>query len=258
MKNKHLLAIFLGLLFVSLTAQFLFEKKARRFELDLVQLDTAAITSLRITPKRDRQMPFSLEREGQFWAASKANITVPVNPAKINPLLVQLSQITSDSIVAKASKDWVEFEVTPELGTRIQIYAGKQILEDFYTGRFEIYSEGQKGNSYLRFKGAKEVYAVSGLLSVHASKGFTSYRNSSILHPEVSKIQQFIIQSFGEKKSFEKTETGWTCNGMPVDALGVANYLAPLKKLVGKNFVDDFDEVRQAELLHRTLLLKYS
>ncbi|MEM6321181.1 MAG: DUF4340 domain-containing protein [Bacteroidota bacterium] len=258
MKNKHLLAIFLGLLFVFLTAQFLFEKKARRFELDLVQLDTSAITSLKIYPKEDQQVPFSLEREAQFWAASKENITFQVNPTKVHALLVQLSRISSDSIVAKEATDWAKFEITPELGIRIQVYSGKKMLEDFYVGRFDVDLNTQQFTSYLRFTGAKEVYATRSELGKYAPKSFTTYRNRSILYPEISAIEQITLQSGGEEKSFNKTSVGWVHNKEVVDSLKMTNYLNQLEKVVGANFVDNFDEVRQSELLYGTLHLAYS
>ncbi len=71
MKNKTLLLIFLSLLVVFLATQFAFEKKTRTFKTELIQLDTAAITSILLYPKADNQEEALLKKESNFWVVSK-------------------------------------------------------------------------------------------------------------------------------------------------------------------------------------------
>ena len=102
MKNKTLLLIFLGLLAIFLATQFAFEKKTRTFKTELIQLDTARITSILLYPKGDNQEETLLKKESNFWVVSKGNITTKANQGAVQSILRNLALIKTKRVASKS------------------------------------------------------------------------------------------------------------------------------------------------------------
>ena len=256
MKNKTLLLIFLSLLAVFLITQFAFEKKTRSFKTELIQLDTASISSILIYPKSDNQEEMSLKKEGETWILSKGNVTTTANSGSVASLLRNLALIKTKRVASKSQEKWMDYEVEDGNGTRIKVYSGSTLLEDFIVGRFNFNQQTRQGISYVRLANGDEVYAVDGFLSMTMGQGFNAYRNNSISKINKDQVSQIAINTLGTTEVIQKAQNGWSLNGTLIDSTQMANYLTGLQSLTGATFVDDFDELQAQSLLYKTLSLE--
>lgn len=256
MKNKTLLTIFISLLVVFLTSQFVFEKKKRTFKTELIQLDTSAITSILLYPKSDNQEEMLLIKEDDFWAISKGNVTNRANQGAASSVLRNLALIKTKRVASKSPDKWADYEVEETSGSRIKAYAGDKLLEDFIVGRFNFNQQTRQGVSYVRLTGENEVYAVDGFLSMTLSQGFDAYRNKEILKVNQADLTQISINRAGTTTILQKKGTVWTQDGVPVDSTTIDNYINGLQSISGNTFADDFEDLQTNEMLFKTLALE--
>ncbi len=256
MKNKTLLLIFLSLLVVFLATQFAFEKKTRTFKTELIQLDTAAITSILLYPKADNQEEALLKKESNFWVVSKGNITTKANQGAVQSILRNLALIKTKRVASKSPEKWTDYEVEESSGSRIKAYAGDKLLEDFIVGRFNFNQESRQGISYVRLTKGNEVYAVDGFLSMTMGQGFDAYRNKEILSLAKEEVTKIAINTLGTTTVLQKGIADWTQDGTTVDSTAIATYLTGLQTVSGVTFVNDFEEIQSQSLLYKTLSLE--
>ena len=256
MKNKTLLLIFLSLLVVFLASQFAFEKKTRTFKTELIQLDTATITSILLYPKGDNQEETLLKKESNFWVVSKGNITTKANQGAVQSILRNLALIKTKRVAAKNADKWADYEVEESSGSRIKAFAGDQLLEDFIVGRFNFNQQSRQGISYVRLTKGNEVYAVDGFLSMTMGQGFDAYRNKEILAVNKADLTQISINTLGTTTVLQKGIADWTQDGATVDSTAIASYLTGLESISGVNFINDFDDIQNQSLLYKTLSLE--
>lgn len=253
MKNKTLLFIFLGLLGVFLISQFAFERKTRTFKTELIKLDTAAITAIKIYPKSENQEEIVLNKEGSFWVANKNNVTTKANVDAVNSMLRNLALIKTKRVVAKSPEKWVDYEVEETNSTRIKAFQGDKLLEDFIVGRFNFNQQTRQGVSYVRLAKGDEIYAVDGFLSMTMGQGFDAYRNKGILTVSSNDLTQIAINTLGNTTILQKLGNNWTQDGNPVDSTSISSYLNGLQNINGSTFVNDFDELQAPNLLYKTV-----
>ena len=253
MKNKTLLLIFVSLLVVFLATQFAFEKKTRTFKTELIQLDTAAITSILLYPKGDNQEETLLKKEANFWVVSKGNITTKANQGAVQSILRNLALIKTKRVASKSAEKWTDYEVEESSGSRIKAFAGDQLLEDFIVGRFSFNQQARTGISYVRLTKGNEVYAVDGFLSMTMGQGFDAYRNKEILSVAKNNITQVAINTLGTTTILQKGIADWTQDGTTIDSTIISTYLTGLQSIAGVTFVNDFDEIQSQSLLYKTL-----
>lgn len=256
MKNKTLLLIFLGLLVVFLATQFAFEKKTRTFKTELIQLDTASITSILLYPKSDNQEETLLKKEGNLWVVSKGNTTTEANQGAVQSILRNLALIKTKRVASKSIEKWADYEVEESSGSRVKAYAGDKLLEDFIVGRFNFNQQSRQGISYVRLTKGNEVYAVDGFLSMTMGQGFDAYRNKEILNISKDNVTQITINTLGTTTVLQKGIADWTQDGATIDSTTIATYLTGLASVSGTSFVDDFDEINSQSLLYKTLSLE--
>jgi len=256
MKNKTLLLIFLFLLGIFLASQFAFEKKTRTFKTELIQLDTASITSILLYPKGDNQEETLLKKESNFWVVSKGNITTKANQGAVQSILRNLALIKTKRVASKSAEKWADYEVEESSGSRVKAYAGDKLLEDFIVGRFNFNQQTRTGISYVRLTQGNEVYAVDGFLSMTMGQGFDAYRNKEILALAKDNITQVAINTLGTTTVLQKGIADWAQDGATIDSTAIATYLTGLQTISGVTFVNDFDEMQSQPLLYKTLSIE--
>ncbi len=256
MNNKKLLLVFLGLLGIFLVSQFGFKQKTRSFKTELIQIDTATISSIRLYPKGNNQEEIILKKEGATWIATKGNITTKANRGAITSLLKNLALIQTKRVAAKNSEKWKDYEVEEGSGNRVKVYAGSKLLEDFIVGRFHFNQQTRQGISYVRLASENEVYAVEGFLSMTMGQGFDSYRNRQILTIKPTDITQISINSQGIVQTYSKLGNTWSSDGTPIDSTQMATYLNGIQYLTGSDFIDDFNVSQATSQRYKTLSLE--
>lgn len=256
MENKKLLYIFLGLLAIYSITQFGFQKKTRSFNPNLIQLDTASVTSITILPKSDNQEEMVLVKENGTWMAKKGSVQTKANKGAVESILRNLALIKTKRVATKNTEKWSDYEVAIGEGSQLKVYNGESELANFVVGRFNFNQQTRSGISYVRLNSGDEVYAVDGFLSMTMGQGFDSYRNKELLKINKDQLTKIAINTQGTTAIYQKLGTTWSKDGVPVDSTQMATYLTGLQNINGTSFADDFNAAASNDLLFKTLSLE--
>lgn len=245
MNNKTLLFIFLGLLAIYGLSQVFTGKRTSNFNTELILVDTNQVTQIIINTKPPNTEEIMLQREGNNWIVSNGTVNTKAVSSAVQALLSNVQLIKTKYIAANSEEKWADYEVGEQQGTRVQVFAGEQLLEDFIAGRFAFDQQAQTGTSYLRLTNGKEVYAVDGFQTLTLGQGFNAYRDRTLADfaPTVT-FDQLTLQKADTTLTFTKTAENWMYGDQVLDSMKVENYLQEFKMLKGDTFADDFDEIQ--------------
>lgn len=257
MNNKTLFFIFLGLLAIYGLSQVFTGKRTSNFDTELIQVDTSQVSRIIINTKPPASEEIILQREDNGWIVSSGTVNTKATSTAVQTLLSNIRLIQTKYIAANAEEKWADYEVGQDQGTRVQIYTGETLLEDFISGRFSFDQQAQTGTSYIRLTTGKEVYAVDGFQTLTLGQGFNSYRNKVLTTaPPNLSFAQVTIQSPDTTLQFTKTPTAWMYGDQILDSIKVENYVEQFKTLRGDTFADDFDELAASNFKYGSITLE--
>lgn len=256
MNNKTLFIIFIVLLGIYFGTKLFSGQRDRSFKADLITIDTAKVTALSIFPKADDHQEVILKREENGWIATQGNMNTRATPGSVNALLGNLVQVKTKRIASKSEEKWTDYEVDEAGGTRIKIYAGNKLLEDFIVGKFDFNQANRSITSYIRLAGEPEVYAVDGFLSMSFNQGFDAYRDKSLLKFNPEDISYISFSNGDEAININKTNGQWYYETTALDSAQIAGYLTNISSVTGNEFADDFDPIQATGQLAKTLSLR--
>lgn len=255
MNNKTLFIVLLALLGVYGLSKLFFVQKERSFKAELIQIDTSKVTSISVFPKTD-SLEVTLKRESSGWIVSRDAISAKATTNSIGSLLRQLTLIKTKRVAAKKPEKWAGYEVEEGKGTRMVVYAGKKVLEDFILGRFAFDQTAQTATSFIRLTGENEVYAVDGFLALNLGAGFDSYRNKLLVKIKKEDITSLDFAEGNATYSIVRQANGWALNGTELlDSTKIKTYIGVLQGISGVDFADDFNVIQSADLLQKTLTI---
>lgn len=256
MNNRILLIIFLVLLAIYGITRLTSKQRQSSFDTELIAVDTARVSSVTIRLK-DADADIILKREAGAWLVSNGQISTEAVPSAVEAILGALTEIQTKRIVAKNSEKWADYEVEDGAGTRVTVYDGEEVLEDFVVGRFNFNQQTRSGTSYVRIAGEDEVYAVDGFLTLTFSQGFDSYRDRTILKLDAGQeITSVRFSSPDTTRQLVKVGEAWQIDGaVPADSALVAQYINGLRNLSGSTFADDFDELQADDYRYRSVTI---
>ncbi len=231
---------------------------SQNFETDLISIDTAKVTMIKIAPKGASETEMVLQRNETFqWLATKGTVTAIAKKSAVDSILNNLQLIKTKRVAAKEKEKWVDYGVDEVNGTRVKIYAGSQLLEDFMVGRFSFNQETSQELSFVRISGGEEVYAINGLLSKHLVQGFDTYRNKDLLKVVKADITSLsLTKEDGMVQSFIKLNNQWTNDSTVINKLAITNYLSGIQNVMGSKFDDDIDPTTYRIPKYRNLVIK--
>ncbi len=240
MTNKKLIIIFAALLGLYLLSRLFTGNRESTFDPEIVKVDTALITEVRLSPKAEENAEVILRRTSDGWTATKGDMTVSTPYAKVQGLLGQLSEISSERIVSKSKDKWAEYEVD-EKGSRVQVFNNKKQLADFVVGTFKFDQAKRSASSYLRRTDDDAVYLVDGFMSMTFNQGFNTFRNNELIKLNAEDIREVARIGAGETVAIGKNpEDGlWYRGGMEkLDSAKAAQYISQLTNVYGVDYVD--------------------
>lgn len=255
MKDRTILIIAVILLALFFGARYYFSlRQSPDFSAPLIQIDTAAVTTLFIAPPGE-ETEIALRREDGNWIASNGQIHLKTSQDIITAILGAIANVRTTLIVTQKPGEWADYDVLESTGTRVRVYEGQKLLEDFIVGKTQTTPEGLTF-THLRLTDEDEVYAINGSLKNIFKLNFNDFRSKQILNiiSEVN-IGEFEWQSPDTLLQFQRTDTGWRQGEMILDSLKVEKYLRSLRNISGNYFADDFDEVQDADLLFEVLTI---
>lgn len=258
MNNKLLLIVFIALLGIYGLSKAFSGKKDQSFKAQLIEVDTTTVTQVIINTKEPDSEEITLKKEEAGWIASNGQLNVKAPQGVISSVLGNLVLIKTKRVAANKPEKWSDYELEEGQASRIRVYQGEKLLEDFLVGRFSFNQQTRSGISFIRLNGENEVYAVDGFQTLTFGQGFDSYRNKEIIKmkPEME-ITEFSIQQPDTTINFFLANDVWTANGsIPLDSTKVAAYLNVLRNVSGSEFADDFDNLQSDNLRHKTITVK--
>ena len=242
MKNRTLIIILVVLLVIYLASRLLSSDRERSFNPDIVELDTANVTSIVITPKDTSDIPFTLQRNGDQWTITSGAGSYRATQASVGSLLGNLASIKAERVVTKNPDKWSDYDVSENSGTRVQVYRGDQLNTDMFIGRFNFNQMNRSGNSYVRLASDSDVYSVDGFLSMSISQDPANYRDQNVTQLNKENLTRIKFQSPDLDAYYQRDSIGWTDeSGSKIDSSAMESYLNPLQSVNGITFADDFN-----------------
>jgi hypothetical protein len=250
--NRNLLFVLLGLAgILVLTRVFTAKKAERTLETELVEIDTAKISSIHIFPQAEHGSELIFSRSGSGWVVAKDDLSAPADNYSLDNVLNELMNLKTDRLVARSEDKWPEFHVNDSLGTRVLIKEGKKTTLDMIIGRFNYQPPaggyagyGQQygtGITYVRNSGEDEVYAVEGFLAMSFNQEFNEWRDQTVCRLTRDQITKIVFEYPADSGFIaQKLDTKWTINGTPADSASMAKYLNGLSRKSHREFADGF------------------
>lgn len=257
MNIRKLSLLFIILLGVWSTIEYTGTKTIQNFETDLIRIDTAKVSIIKIEPNDKKKAAITLQRNiNAQWLATKETVTVVANKRAIDTVLNHIQLIQTKEVAARKKEKWSNFEVDKTNGTRIKIYSENKLIEEFLVGSYHFNQETKEELSFVRIKGEEEVYAIDGLLSKYLRQEFNAYRNKRLLKINQENITAISLTNQNrEVQSFIKNNDQWTKDSLVIDPTLIRNYLLDIEVVNGNNFVDEIDPITYSIPKYRTLLI---
>jgi hypothetical protein len=243
------LVIILVLIAALLLLSRLFEKKERTFRSELITVDTAAISGIRIIPKSGDNDAILMTRSSGVWNLEKGGVLYSADQQAVKAVLTQLVTMKVERVASNAPEQWNEFQVTDTTGTRVQLMRGKKSAAELYIGKFNYQPGPQspqlqqqsrgKMSTFVRLGGDDVVYVVDGFLKTNIQADVNNYRNKNLCNVAPDNITRLTFRYPNSQFSVERVEEGWEIGGQPADSTQTAKYLQNLQRIVSSNFVDD-------------------
>jgi hypothetical protein len=222
----------------------------RTFRHELIAVDTASVTTIRIFPKGGKGSPVILERTGKHWEVNVDQKKYPADSSVIRNILATMLNVTAERVAASDAAGWNTFELSDSLGRRVLVEQGGNVVADFVVGKASFSQpqgmqnrRGGRGfdvKSHVRIAGDEKVYVVDGFMSIFLSDQPSHYRNKLIcsLNPDMLTKLTFIYPG---DSSFVLTRsiTGWLINDKPADSAKTALYLSSIANSTSSDFADE-------------------
>lgn len=213
-------------------------KNERTFREELVSIDTAAVTEIKLYPRTENYEEVRLFNDEGKW---KLHLTpekmVDVPESKIRNLLNQLLTIIPKRLAARGAEKWQSFEVD-STGTRVTVYEGDDLTLDIIIGRF-AFQQPRSMNTYVRLANDTDVYEVEGFLSATFNQGPDNFRDNTIIKDDYENWISLVFD-YPADSSFQmmKLNNKWFVNDTPTDSAKTVKYFQSIQRLTNSNFVD--------------------
>lgn len=232
--NKFLLialAILIGIFVLSRV--FRSSRLESNIRKELVKLDTARVTEVKIKSSATEGEELKLIKTGSIWKVVSGTKEAVTEPGVVSSMLGVAMNLNVQRLVSRKKEKWETFEVG-ENSTRVTIFDGDEKLADFRVGKFGFPQEQQQGNgiqgmyTYVRLTNEDEVYTSEGFIASHFNRSFNQWRDKTFLKitQEVSRIDFIYPDS-----SFvlEKRDTIWYAGNVRALDSKVIQYLNKIK-----------------------------
>ncbi len=245
LSNKILIATLLVLVTVfALSRVFRSPGLESNLRKELVMLDTANVTEVRILPSSHREEEIKLVRQGNRWKVSKGKQASETDKALVDNMLTLLAYTKAERIASRKKEKWEEFNVG-EKGTHIMVYDHAEKAADFHigkTGFIQSQTGGYGGSyTYLRLSDENDVYAVEGFLASNLDRSFNDWRNKALLRLKKDDIARITFQ-YPLDSGFvaEKKDSVWYVANEKADVAPMENFLNQLSFKNLNEFAEDF------------------
>lgn len=182
---------------------------------------------------------------GDRWIVSSRHRHLPVSAARMQELFAQLGAMRTVRIAgeAEAGQQAVRWAAERQIGLSLTDQEGRKEQLQLLLPDPPDQQEGVTG--YLRLKGAKEIYAITGLDPRRLLITFDDFRAPTLLQLDASAVYTRIVDQRADTLIDYRYRDGkwWSSDQQPLDSVPLSAYLDQLEQpLGGRYFADDFDE----------------
>ena len=244
LSTKTLIILFVGLLVI--VAIFLFydaKHGERTFRNELVNIDTAKVTSINIYPKTTEHKLVKIFKEGNYWKVDIANNKTAYVPAqKVNEMFGELLRIKPLSVAALNKNKWKEYQVDDSSGTEVKIFEGGDNTLDLTIGKF-AFERPKSIYTYVRVSGDENVYKINGMPGFLFNKGANYFRDGRVIDDNYTNWTKLSFTYPGDSSFvLEKKNKTWVIGKQKADSTNTVSFLRSLSQLSKQDFVDNFDQ----------------
>lgn len=249
LSNKTL-GIAFALLAIIAAILFLFDsgKNERSFKANLVDIDTAAVTKLVITPKTKDKPDIEIYQEDGAWRVKLSeDKSAPVPNDKFKGLLTQLLEVKPKRLAAHSRSRWGEYQVDSS-GTRVQVFEGSSKTLDLTIGKFNFQQQPRSMTTFVRLTNEIDVFEVDGFLDVTFNREINSFRNDRILKGTYTDFKNIKYEfASGITDDLKKEGNTWFFNGLVTDSAKTVDVLRKISNLRGSEYLDGYSPAEGVE-----------
>ena len=249
--NKTLLILF-GILAILVVIVFIYDRKKgdRSFRSELISVDSANVTCIKIYPKGKTSDPLILEKNDKSWEIKAGNKKYPADSSAIGSILASLVHVTAERVAASDASGWEGLEISDSSGRHVIVAHGNVTDADFWVGKASFSQnpgmQNRGGNqgfsikSHIRVAGDDRVYVVDGFLSMMLSDQPSHYRNKLVCRFDPKIVTKLTFVYPGDS-SFILARNGnvWMVNGKPADSTKTINFINSIASTNSAEFADD-------------------
>lgn len=208
------------------------------FKTDIVEIDTAKITKLKIYPKATNHQEILLYRKDNKWNVTFDNKTYPASEMKVEGLIQTLASLKAIRVAAQDESKWSEFKVDTS-GTRVKVFQGDEQTLDIILGKFS-FQQPRTMLSYVRLNGDENIYEVNGLLELSFNQKADGFRNNIIVSDNSNNWESlsFTYPADSSFKLVKDTSGHWYVGTNKTDSAKTAAYLNTLSRLSSSDFIE--------------------
>jgi hypothetical protein len=227
---------------------------------ELVSLDTAEITEIRMATAGEQPKVIKLTRENNVWKAVQDDKSYPADRASLKSMLTTVADMNAVRMVSRKKDKWDSYNVG-EKSTDVSVYVDGSKEAEFRVGKTG-FNQGQGGQqfggqgieafTYVRMADEEEVYMVNGFLEAIFNRSINDWRDKSLLRFNAEDVTKVSFQ-YPSDSSFvlEKKDSVWMAGGRPADKSRVDSYLREFSNRSETSFADGFDPPMDADFVIR-------
>jgi hypothetical protein len=260
LNNKTLIIILVVLVGIFAVVR-IFRTPAQRSNLkkELVSLDTATVTQIKLIPKVEGT-EITFNRKGSQWTVTKFGKEYNVDLGAATGLLSQLIGLKPQKMVSSKKEKWNDYQVGDST-TSVQVFAGSDQVADLKIGRIgfnqnpaqmqqQQYGGGGFGGAftYVRVADENEVYTVDGFLESSFNRRLNDWRNKTVIRIKADDVAKISFNYTDSGFVAEKRDKKWWIGVVPADSNKMKSYLNQLGFKNATSFADDFVANRAPDL----------
>lgn len=224
---------------------------------ELVRIDTAKITEVRLQPAKSLGQEIKLIKSGKEWRVLSDSKEAKVENGTVKSTLEVMMNLQAQRMVTRKKEKWDVFEVG-ENSTRVSVYADGKKQADFRVGKTG-FSQGQgQGISgaytYVRLTDEEEVYSAEGFIGSHFNRSFNDWRNKTFLRVNKDDVARIEFTYPDSSFVLEKRDSLWFIDNQPANVAQVDKYFNAIRFKNVNEFEDDY--VSSGEPLFKLNIVK--
>jgi len=219
---------------------------------ELVSIDTADVTEVRMATAGDQPKVTKLLKNKNSWTVSQDDKSYPASKSVVESLLMTVSSLNAERMISRKKDKWDSYSVG-EKSTDVSVYVDGKKTAEFRVGKTgfsqnpssqQFGGQGIEAFTYVRLADEDEVYIVNGFLESMFSRGLNEWRDKSFLRFASESVTK-VTFSYPADSSFvlERKDTLWFAGGRIADKNKVQTYLREISSRSESAFADSYTAI---------------